>query len=641
MAHDPALLDELKRLRVRVRELEEQLTSEGDLAPAGDLSIAALKSLVFDAGIFVAVYNRQGDFLFLNRTDSRHKPEDLIGESLFTLTKPEYHPLFRTALHRVFEEGCLTQVEAEGTRGGWYCNRLGPVKVGGRVVAVSNFCEDITCRRETEHQLRESEARWRSLAEGVPDVVMVTDMQGRIQSVNRLRTLTHEQLRGTPVVELSMPEHRPAIEQALVHVRQSGQTVEVEAQDQIEHRWYLARIAPLWGDQEILGTVLVARDISDRRQREEAVREREAKLRFLIDNMPVITWSVDQNLCFTSFRGRGLRALGLEPEETVGRSAYEYFRVLRDESEPIASHRRALAGESVTLEHNWSGRRYHALIEPLRNEKGEPVGAVAVAVDITERWAVERQVRSELERCVAERTEELESANQALLKERIVLQRLLDLHDRDRQLISYEIHDGIVQDMTAALMFFDSSAEAALEKGGRAAQGHRHGSQLLRATIQEARRLINGLRPPVLDEFGLLEAIANLIGEIEGKMNISIHFERDVEFDRLAPVVETAVYRIVQESLNNIWQHSQAARASVFMQQQGQNIHITVQDWGRGFDLSCVKPKRFGLLSIRDRSRLMGGEASITSAVDEGTVVKVTLPISDVLLPSALPKGSK
>lgn len=639
MANDPSLLDELKRLRARVRELEQQLVTERDLALSGELATEVLRSLVSDAGVFVTIYDRQGRMVYQNRTDQHHALDEVINQSVFDWTKPEYHAALQSAFESVWREGVPVQVEAEGIRGGRWRNWLGPINVNGRVVAVSNFNEDVAEQRYVEQKLRESEARWRSLAESVPDSVVVLDLQGRVQFANRLRQLTHDQIHQMSAHDLVAPEFRAQVAETLEKVRSTGEAIDMEAQDAFERHWFVSRIAPLWGDGSIRGTISVSHDISERKQREEALREQEARLRFLVDNMPAITWTVNREMVFTSSRGRGLRGLGLEPEEIVGRSLHEYFRVLHDDQEPVASHRRALNGQSVTYEHNWNGRRYHTLIEPVRDEKGEVTSAVGVAVDITDRWAVERQVRDdrdELERRVAERTEELKAVNQSLLKERTVLQRLLDLHDRDQQLTAYEIHDGIVQDMTAALLFYDSSAEAAQQKGGRAAEGHQHGAQLLRNAIQEARRLINGLRPPVLDEFGLWEGIANYIESLRSTSEVQVEFERDTHFDRLAPVVETAIYRIVQEALNNVVQHSQATHAKVTAHQQNELVYVSVQDWGCGFDIKAVKAKRFGLLSIRDRSRLLGGEAEILSRPGKGTTIQVVLPIGDVLLPGAI-----
>jgi PAS domain S-box-containing protein len=518
MALDPALVDELSRLRTRVRELEEQLVDETNLLPGGELAVEVKSSLLRAGHFYVVVYDRAGRIVFFNRTDHDHSDQEILGTSVFNFTDPVSHEAMQAAIDHVFATGERKEVEALGARGGRWLNRLAPVLVAGKVVAVSNFALDITSR-----------------------------------------VIAEQELRG-----------------------------------------------------------------------------REARLRFLVEHMPVILWTIDRELRFTSSSGRGLKHLGLQPGELDGRSFAEYFAGAKEGEFVVDAHRRALAGDSVTYEQEWAGRRYQVLIEPLRDETGSISGAFGVAIDITDRWTAARQMRldrDELERRVAERTEQLAAANQSLLRERRVLQRLLDLHDRDRQLVSYEIHDGIVQEMTGALLYFDSSADAAAIQGGRAAEGHRHGVHALQNAIAEARRLINGLRPPVLDEFGLIDAIANHIEELRVKSEIEIEFEHDVEFVRLAPVVETAIYRIVQEALNNVWLHSGASRAAVSLMQHEDRIHITVQDWGAGFDMQAVTPKRFGLLSIRDRARLLGGDSSIVTAPGQGTRVEVTLPVVDVLLP--------
>lgn len=626
-------LQELHRLRERVRELEQRQVSELQLAPGGELASEVLRSLLQDAGVFLTLLNRQGEMVFISRTDEAHPLEQVRGKSLFDWTKREQHSAFREALDRVFAERCQVYVESESVQGGWYGNHLGPIVVNGQVLAVGNFSENVTQRREVEQKLRESEARWRSLAESVPDSVVLLDMQGRfISATPPVLKVASEQLASMSGTDFVIPEHRELVNSALESVRRTGEPVDIEVQEALNRRWYLSRIGPLWGDGVMIGTISVSRDISRRIEREQVLRESESRLQFLLNNMPAIAWTVDAALRCTSIAGAGLT-----PEAALGKDLSQFFGI-NPSDEPTAGLKRALAGESVTIEFQWSGRDYHALIEPLRDPDGKVTGASGVAVDITARSTVERQVRNDrddLERRVTERTEQLKAANRSLLKERRVLQRLLDLHDRDRQLVAYEIHDGLVQDMAGAAMFFESSSDAVRQQGGVAAEHYGQALHLLRTSIQEARRLIDGLRPPVLEEYGLIDAIGNHVEELRARYGIDVEFEHDVKFVRLSPVVERAMYRIVQESLNNLALHSGTSRAFVSLHQFDEYVKIVVRDWGLGFDIETTKPKRFGLLSIRDRARLLGGQALITSAPGEGTTIKVSLPVADVLLPSA------
>jgi signal transduction histidine kinase len=226
-------------------------------------------------------------------------------------------------------------------------------------------------------------------------------------------------------------------------------------------------------------------------------------------------------------------------------------------------------------------------------------------------------------------------AEQELLAERRLLKRLLELHERDRQLISYEIHDGIVQDMTAAQMFFESSRPDGLPADDPSHEPFQQGVRLLRGSIDEARRLINGLRPPVLEDEGVIAAVETLVSEMERDAALHIELVTDVKFKRLAPALEMAIYRIVQEGLNNIWHHSRSAKARVELVQRDETIEIRVQDWGIGFDPAKVAKRRYGLMGMRERARLLNGRAIIKSSLGEGTTLHIELPLIDALMPDA------
>jgi PAS domain S-box-containing protein len=484
-------------------------------------------------------------------------------------------------------------------------------------------------------QLRRSEARWRSLANSVPDSVVLLDAEGKFVSATpQLEMFPPEQWSGLTGVDFVVPEHRQRVRQALDEVQRTGKPVEVEVQEAAQRRWFASRIAPWWEEGRVVGTITVSRDISAMKERENALQERTARLQFLLDQVPAVVWTVDKSLNCISAGGAGLAAIGLTPETAVGINIYRFFDVKKNE-EATTGHGRALTGESVALEYEFAGRTYHALLQPLRDATGAITGATGVAVDITDRSLSEKKVRSdrdELERAVRERTEALE-------REQQVLQQLVDLHDRDRRLVAYEIHDGMIQDMTAALMFFDSASDPIRRLGGKNAESMQHASHLLRTAIQEGRRLIDGLRPPVLEEYGLLDAISNHVEEMQSHHGIEVDFQHEVQFSRLAPVVERAIYRIVQESLNNIALHSGADRAKVTMRQRERFIDLCIEDSGHGFDVSSVHQKRYGLASIRERARLLGGQARIDSTPGQGTAVRVTLPLTDVLL-ARPPEGS-
>jgi PAS domain S-box-containing protein len=219
----------------------------------------------------------------------------------------------------------------------------------------------------------------------------------------------------------------------------------------------------------------------------------------------------------------------------------------------------------------------------------------------------------------------LKTSEQSLRHERQVLRRLLAIQERERQLVSYEIHDGLSQYLAGAMMHLEAYEHLLGDADG--GRDLREGLRLLRAAADEARRLIGGLRPPALDELGIVDAIESLVGE--ARVDVPrVEFRHRLDAGRLPADVETTIFRIVQESLSNVRRHAGADSASVRLEQEaGGGVRVVVEDDGVGFEPSTVPDDRFGLEGIRQRAQLLGGEAMITSLPGRGTTVTVRLPL--------------
>lgn len=207
------------------------------------------------------------------------------------------------------------------------------------------------------------------------------------------------------------------------------------------------------------------------------------------------------------------------------------------------------------------------------------------------------------------------------------LQQLLTLADRDRELIACDIHDGVIQDMTGALMHLEAVRRGIRNGSPDVDDQLQNVMQMLRDGINEARRLIDGVRPPDLDRFGLAGAIQSFIDRTMTAKKIEIRFQSKMRGPRLSEQAETTLYRIAQECLNNVWQHSRSARAAVKLSQNERSVRLVVRDWGVGFSPQDVRATRFGLAGIRQRARLMGGRAVVRSSPSKGCMVAVTLPL--------------
>ena len=152
---------------------------------------------------------------------------------------------------------------------------------------------------------------------------------------------------------------------------------------------------------------------------------------------------------------------------------------------------------------------------------------------------------------------------------------------------------------------------------------------LLRRAMEEARGRVSGLRPSLLDESGIPAAVERLARESQERGGPKIDYHHRLQHSHFSPLVERAVFRIVQEALTNARRYSRSERARLEVVEEGQRLRILVQDWGTGFDPTKVENSRVGLEGIRERARLLGGQAIIDSAPGAGTRILVEIPIGD------------
>ena len=218
-------------------------------------------------------------------------------------------------------------------------------------------------------------------------------------------------------------------------------------------------------------------------------------------------------------------------------------------------------------------------------------------------------------------------AEEALERERQSLWRMLQASDHERQTISYDIHDGLAQYLGGAIMQFQAHDALQQNSPNEAKKAHQTALELVRLAHAESRRLISGVRPPVLDEAGLETAISHLVHEQRLHGGPKIKLDSDVQFGRLPPILENAIYCIAQEALTNACKHSNSKKVKVTMAQEGHKVRLEVQDWGIGFDQESVEKGHFGLEGIRQRVRLLGGRLTIDSKPGFGTLVHVVVPI--------------
>jgi PAS domain S-box-containing protein len=292
--------------------------------------------------------------------------------------------------------------------------------------------------------------------------------------------------------------------------------------------------------------------------------------------------------------------LGRTPEQCVGLTCYECVHGL---SQPPSFCPNVLAlhdgqPHAAEVHEERLGGYFLVTATPLRDEAGKLIGSVHVARDITEQKKAQESLR-----------------------------HMLEASDHVRQLMGYEIHDGLAQQLAAALMQFEAFDFLKANHPEQAAEVHAIGLQLIREAHAEVRRLIGRLRPPQLGEEGLLTAIESLIQESNKRNKAKIEFFSNVDQLDLEPSLENSVFRIVQECITNACRYSKSKKVKVDLIEHDGQLRIEVRDWGIGFDIDRVREGHFGLEGIQERAKVFGGSVSIKSQPRKGTDIVVELPI--------------
>jgi signal transduction histidine kinase len=218
-------------------------------------------------------------------------------------------------------------------------------------------------------------------------------------------------------------------------------------------------------------------------------------------------------------------------------------------------------------------------------------------------------------------------------------QRLQDLvrqlqvaQEDERRRVAYEIHDGLAQVAASAHQHLQTFADYHGPASAAGRQALLTTVELVQRTVREARRLIAGLRPTALDDFGLGTAIRLEVEALRAE-GWQVTYDEDLRDARLPSTIETALFRVTQEALTNIRKHAGPARVVVTLEQHDDNVRLEVRDWGRGFSPQARQQRprpgeRVGLLSMQERVALLLGHCTVTSQPGAGTRVLAVVPLS-------------
>lgn len=512
------------------------------------------------------------------------------------------------------------------------------VQLEGRP-AILGMARDVTDRRRAEEALRVSEARFRTLVQDLHVGIVLLGREAETLFANRAALgifgLADEQVLGrasscfemTAIredgTEMPFPD-RPGPRAIALKRPLRGEVVGWRREQSSETFWTLVDAVPHLNQQgEVTNVILSISDITKRKKAEEELRDSEERFRTLVDSFHVGVVLLGPKAEILFANPAALKIFRLSLEQVLGKTSEELgLVVLREDGTEmpfaIRPATRAIATGQPVCDAVMGWQRPGSKeilwilgeVVPLFSREGRLERLVAAFSDITQRKETEEALHH-------------------------LSARLLRLQDEERRRLGRELHDSLAQSVMAVNLDLAQVARSSLPLDKKARHALAEARGVLREMSREIRTLSYLLHPPVLDELGLVSALKEYAQGFSERSGIRLQIDIQPDFPRMPQEVETAFFRIVQESLANIQKHSGSATGKIRLHAKPCLAQLEIGDQGCGIAAmpqadrgNDPKASRLGvgILGMRERMAQLGGTLEVESG-SSGTTVRATIPL--------------
>jgi PAS domain S-box-containing protein len=378
-----------------------------------------------------------------------------------------------------------------------------------------------------------------------------------------------------------------------------------------------------------LGDQVYARDITgftERQRQQEKAAGYQAKL---LENVHDAILATDDRFVLKAWNAAAENIYGWKAEEVLGRPVGDVIRAdFTNAQRSAALKTLARTGHCVVevAQYTRDDKRLwmEGHITALRDESGKVTGYVAAYRDITDRKRAEDDLRrSESNRAGAQKL--------SVDEERAgLLRQIVQAQEDERRRIALEMHDQFGQQLSAVMLKLSALRR---ERGRRRVLGEQLASleAMTRQLDTDLELIVSRLRPPALDDLGLVAALTNYMKRWSQHFEIQAEIHASgVQPGRLSSEIDTALYRVMQEALNNVAKHARATHVAILLDWRPDRVSLIVEDDGVGFDVQrqAGPRQRFGVIGMRERATLVGGTLDIESQPGKGTTVVARIPLA-------------
>lgn len=508
--------------------------------------------------------------------------------------------------------------------------------VDGQITGTLAVFTDVTERKRAQaaqEARRQSEQRFAAFMDNQPAFAWMKDLEGRYVYINRsLQDLPEHQCGclGRTDVEIWPAEIAHLLranDQKVIAERKSLQTIESYLVQGRRHELLVTKF-PIFDDS---GTVVMVGgssvDIAERLAMERALRESEERFRQLAENINEVFWITDAESTKIIYISPAYQRVWGRTRESLYRSPQSWMEAIHPEdNEQVTANMqsRGLGPHDLTyriVRPDGSIRWIRDRGFPVRNESGAVVRFTGIAEDITESKQTEKQL------------EHFADLLQGLSH------RLFEIQEEERRHLARELHDEIGQRLTAAKLNLKLIASDVAPAGRDRMEDS---IRILDHLLQQVRQLSLDLRPPLLDELGLIPALRWLADQQGQRSGLRITFTANVEQLDVDGTIPIACFRVAQEAITNAIRHANAKVIHLELRHKVERIWLSVRDDGVGFDPATIQQQAargasFGLVSMKERVLLAGGEWEVESSAEGGTEIRAWFPF----VPSGPPTAMK
>ncbi len=472
-------------------------------------------------------------------------------------------------------------------------------------------------RRSRDQLLAAGEAQYRAIIDALPDPIFRMSTDGVFMGVHashpEMLAAEPEQIIGRTANDILPPELARASDESLQRLLRTGQAQHLEYQlplgDRVQD--FEARMVRS-GKDEVL---IIVRNITERKDAERALLESEARFQTVADNAPVMIWMSDTEHRGTYFNKPWLDFTGRPLEDELG---FGWLEGVHPDDRELCERvcldafelRQTFSVEFRLRRADGAYRWVHDTGVPRYSAEGEFQGFVGSCVDTTEPREAEEALRRSQEGL------------------RRLAGRLIAVREEERAGIAREVHDEFGQALTVLKLDLSWQVDHLADDPAAARQRGQAMLEWVDALLDSVGQLSSRLRPAVLDHLGLPEAIDWQVRDFAKRSGCSYSLSLDAGEIELDSARDTAIFRILQESLTNVVRHAEAEHIDVSLASDDGLLVLEVVDDGRG-----IRPEEIssatsiGLLGMRERAAAFGGHVDIGPGDPRGTVVRLRMPL--------------